>query len=154
MPRAVAINLVEVMGQGTKGVGVALEQEEIPLLVWAELGVEAMLTFSFQFPEEIADGVFAGMTEGRVANIMGQAAGGDNGWQFVFVEFPKILTQPGIFIAQDIPYRLAQRAPDGGHFQAMGEAVVDEDGPGKREDLGLVLQAAEGRRKNDTVVVP
>lgn len=36
----------------------------------------------------------------------------------------------------------------------MSKSVVDENGSGEREDLGFVLEASEGGRENEAVVVP
>jgi hypothetical protein len=55
--------------------------------------------------------------------------------------------------AQSVAYRFTQGAADGGYFQAMREAVVDEDGPGKGKDLGLVLQPPESRGEDDAIVI-
>ena len=40
-----------------------------------------------------------------------------------------------------------------GHFEGVGEAVVDKHTAGQWEDLGLVLKTAERGREYQTVVV-
>ena len=48
---------------------------------------------------------------------------------------------------------VAEGASYAGHFEAVGETVVDEDATREGEHLRLVLQAAEGCREDETVVV-
>ena len=48
---------------------------------------------------------------------------------------------------------VAQRHTHTCHFQTVSETVVDEDASRKREDLSLVLQPAECRREDETVVI-
>ena len=48
---------------------------------------------------------------------------------------------------------VAQRTANARHLQTMRKAVVNKNASGQREHLGLVLQAAEGRRENQAVVI-
>ena len=48
---------------------------------------------------------------------------------------------------------VGHRLADARHLQGVGQTVVHEDAARKREDLGLVLEAPERRRKDKTVVV-
>ena len=48
---------------------------------------------------------------------------------------------------------VAERHAHGGHFERVGEAVVHEDAARQGEHLRLVLQAAEGCREDETVVI-
>ncbi len=61
---------LELMGENTEGVGVALETYQVgPLL----LGQERAEMLSGTFAEECRNGFLAGMSEGRVAEVMGKA---------------------------------------------------------------------------------
>ena len=48
---------------------------------------------------------------------------------------------------------VAQRHAYASHLQAVGEAVVYEDAARQGEDLRLVLQSAECRREDESVVI-
>lgn len=67
---------MELAGQQVEGVGVTFKCNQIaPLL--GEHGVLEFLAFAFL--EEAPDGVFSGMAKGWVAQVMGEAYGGDDG---------------------------------------------------------------------------
>ena len=94
------------------------------------------------------------MAEGRVADIMRQACGGDNGGELVFVEFAEQFAVGRVFVGDGVADSFAEGAAYRGNFEAMRESVVHEDGPGQGEDLGLVLETPEGGGENDAIVVP
>ena len=50
-------------------------------------------------------------------------------------------------------YVVTYRHAHTSHFQTVGEAVVYEDAARQREHLRLVLQSAECRREDETVVI-
>src|ERR1700754_3762936 len=94
------------------------------------------------------------MTKGRITDIVGKTAGRNDRRQLIFIKLLKVLSDPGIFIADRIPYGLPERPAHGGHLQTMRQAVMDENRPRKRKDLGFVLQTAKRRGKNDAVIIP
>ena len=97
----------------------------------------------------MANGVFAGVAEGRVADVVGEAGGGYDvanvggmdGSQTV--AFDDVESNGG-----------AEGAPDATGFEAVGEARADVVALGQGEDLCFVLEAAEGGGEDDAVVIP
>ena len=81
---------------------------------------------------------------------MGETGGGDDVADMVKQPDPRLV---GIFVAQRRRDDVGHRFADTGHFDRMGQSVVDEDAARQRKDLCLVLQAAKGRREDQTVVV-
>jgi hypothetical protein len=77
--------------------------------------------------------VLAGMAEGRVADVVGEAQ-----------RLGQILVEAE---------RARQRAADLRDFEAVGEADPEMVAVGRDEDLGLVAQAAERDRVDDPVAV-
>ncbi len=49
-----------------------------------------------------------------------------------------------VFSLEQFGYLRSHRTPYGGHLEAVGQAVMDEDASGQREHLRLVLQSPEG----------
>jgi hypothetical protein len=45
-----------------------------------------------------------------------------------------------VFSSQKFTYGFSQRTPNGGHFEAMREAIVNKKSSWKWENLGFVLQ--------------
>jgi hypothetical protein len=93
------------------------------------------------------------MAKRRVADVVGQAAGGDDGRQFIFVELAKALALAGVFIGDSIADGLSKGPADRSYFETMRKPVVDEDRAGQGEHLGLVLEAPEGRGEDDAIVI-
>ena len=89
------------------------------------------------------------MTERRIAQIMSQTGCTYDG-SYLFNE--RIL-QVWLLLDDTSGYVVTYRHAHTCHFQAVGETVVDEDAARKREDLRLVLQPAECRREDETVVI-
>ena len=121
--------------------------EVVPFLV----GEEFFEVASFAFAEEVGDGFLAGMPERRVAEVVRQAAGADDGADF-FEEFGVV--EPDLLLDEELPDFVAEGTPYACHFQAVGKPVVDEDITRKREYLRLVLQPSEGGGEDEPVVVP
>src|SRR5579872_6304033 len=141
------------VGQRPEGIGIPLEIKEVTLLIRAQLLFEPPPLFPLQLPEEIADRVFTGMAERRIADIMGQTPGSDHRRQLVFIELPEPFPAIGILVPQRIPYGFSKRTADRRYLQAMGKPVVYKDRPRQREHLRFVLQPAECGGENDAIVI-
>src|SRR6185437_406049 len=153
-PKPTRRRFVEIMRQRSESIGIPFEIQEIALPVETELALETLLGFSPQLlPEKDPDRLLSRMPKRWIAYIVRQTCGPDDGRQLIPVKFQELPAGIRIFFTQRISYRPAERPAYGCHFQAMGKPVMDKDRPGQRKDLGLVLQTAEGGRKNDPVVV-
>ena len=90
------------------------------------------------------------MTKGRIAHVVGQACRRYHG--------PDLGEQDGIINVmlpvEHFSHPVAQGTPHTGHLQGMREPVVNKYPPGKGKNLGLVLHAPEGRRKDNPVIIP
>ena len=67
--------------------------------------------------------------------------------------FYERILQVWLFLDDPSGYVVTYRHANTRHLQTVGEAVVDEDAARQREDLRLVLQPAECRREDETVVI-
>ena len=132
------------LGQDAKALGIALEIEKVGALGIAHR-IEPAAPGGLLEP--MADGVFAGMAEGRVADVMGQAGRLHDHAQVAW------LAPVRQGFAQGFADAHAQRAADAADFQRVGQARVDMVVAGDRVDLGLAPQAAEGAGEDDAVVV-
>ncbi len=97
--------------------------------------------------EPVADGILAGMAEGRVTDVVGEACG---------LHYDAHVPRVAPFrqaIAEDFTDAHAQRAADAGHFQGVGQAGMDVVVARYRVHLSLAPQAAEGAGEDDAVVV-
>ena len=139
---------VEAVGESAQGVGVALEVGEVGPLA---LGETVAQVSAFAFGEERGDRLLAAVTEGGIAQIVGQAGGRDDVSEVVELVDPVAsgIARGAQFGGDGVGHRLAHRAD----LERVGQAVVDEDGAREREHLRLVLKAAEGRREHQSVVV-
>ena len=99
-------------------------------------------------PEPFADGVLSGVAEGWIADIVGQAGGGDDGAEIGGLDVLQAVAGDDLAAHQG-----AQGASDATGLQAVGQAGTDIVALGKRKDLGLVLQAPERRGEDDAVVI-
>src|SRR6186713_563880 len=70
---------IKMMREGPEGIGIPLKIQKVLLLVGAELSIEPVPSCSFEPAEESAYRVFSRMPKRRVADIMRQAARGDDG---------------------------------------------------------------------------
>ena len=98
--------------------------------------------------EPFADRILAGMAERRIADVVRQAGGGDDGAEIA--RFDILQPMPGDDFAAD---HGAQRATDATGLQAVRQAGAHVIALRQRENLGLVLQPAEGRGEHDAVVI-
>ena len=134
------------MRQDSEAVGITLEMGDVV----PELGRNFIFqSLSGTLAEESLDGFFSRMTEGRIAQIVRQAGCTHDGSDFLeerILQIRALLDD----VAGDI---VAQRHTHTCHFQAVSETVVYEDAARQRENLRLVLQPAESRREDQTVVI-
>ncbi len=121
------------MGEESQRVGIPLEMNQIGPLLWREfvgkIGSEPL-------GEEGGDGFFARMSEGRVAQVVGQT--GSRHYVADRVEggcVGRILVGG----AQGQGDLVGHRASHRRHFEAVGETVVHEDAPWQGEHLRLIL---------------
>ena len=99
-----------------------------------------------------ADGVFAGMAKGRVADVVGEA-GSSHDVAAVLVEVGQELGQSGVVFQQLARGQAAQGAAHHGGFEGVGEARVHEVGFGQGHHLGFPLQAPKGGAEHHPVSV-
>ena len=97
----------------------------------------------------LADGIFTGMAKWRVADIMTQGGGLNDGGHVIGVDG---IRQAALF-RKAMTNHQAKRPADTGNFKTVSQAGMDIVIFGQRVNLGLALQAPEGGRENDTVIV-
>ena len=141
------------MGEQTKGVGIAVETCHVEPFglgkAFAVGGDELMQACSAPLAEVGAYGPLARVAKGRIAHVVGQTGGTDDGPHAGDLGVGQCGVA-GYELAADIG---AKRTAHARHLEAVGEAVVYEHAAGERKHLCLVLHAAEGGRKYKTVVV-
>jgi len=132
------------LGQYAQALGVALEAEKVGTFCLAQVIQPAALQ---GLAKPVANGILAGMPEGWVANIMGQAGRLHDNAQ---VGGTAPLWQ-GVTQAFADPH--AQRAADAADLQGVGQTRMDMVIAGHRMDLGLTSQAAKGTGEDHPVMV-
>ena len=136
----------KLMRQDSEAVGITLEMGDVV----PELGRNFIFqSLSGTLAEESLDGFFSRMTKRRIAQIMCQAGCTHDGSDFLeerILQLRALLDD----VTGDI---VAQRHTHTCHFQAVSETVVYEDAARQRENLRLVLQPAESRREDESVVI-
>ena len=100
------------------------------------------------YKRQLADGILAGMAERRIADVVGQTGGGDDGAEIARFDIAQAM--PGDDLAADDS---TQRAADATGLQAVRQAGADVIALGKRENLRLVLQPAKSRGEDNAVIV-
>ena len=145
---------LEVVCEQSEGIGIAFEVYEVVPLPGADAvaclgaGVVAQ-ELSASFAEVGSDGSLSAVSEGWVAEVVGETGGADDAAKFgevCAVEFgASSEDEPADVVSEAASYAT--------YFEAVGESVVDEDAAGQREDLRLVLQAAEWCGEDEPVVV-
>ena len=133
-------------GDDAKSLGVALETQEILPLRVVQLFQHRPAGGGGGEPQP--DGVFAGVAERWIADVVRQTGGGDHRAEILRIDPLQSMTTD-----HAVADHGAQRAADAGHFQAVGQAGTDVVALGEREDLGFVLQPPEGRGEDQTVEV-
>jgi len=96
------------------------------------------------------NGVFTGMAEGRIADVMGQAGGGNNGGDIGRHD----RSGQGPFLRQPLPCQHAEGRTDVGYLQAMRQACAHVIVAAQGKNLCFVLKAAESTGKQNTAVIP
>ena len=137
---------LELVGEQTEGVGVALEMGHV--VPEGGAGTAAQ-RHAFALAEKGLNGFLAGVAEGRIAHVVGQAGCGHDGADLL----KQGVAQLGMARAQGLGHVVAQRHAHAGHLQAVGEPVVHEDAAGKGEHLRLVLHTAERCGEDEPVVI-
>ena len=89
------------------------------------------------------------MAEGRIAQVVSQTSSRHDG----AYQREQRVAQLRMPAHELVGHIIAQRAPNTGHLERMGEAVVHKDAARQGEHLCLVLQTAEGSREDEPVVV-
>ena len=89
------------------------------------------------------------MAEGRIAHIVCQTSGTHDGTQFGQMGS----SQFRMTLQQETAHVIAQAAAHTAHLQAVCEPVVHEDAAWQRKHLRLVLQATEGSREDQAVII-
>ena len=131
--------------ENSKALGVALKCNQVGPLMWRDLSREVLSS-----PEVFGDGILAGMTERRIAQVVGKRCRGNYGAE---IKQGELCLQLRVTLDNRLPYSLAERASNARHFQAVREAGVYKVILRKRVDLRFILQASKRMRKNYPVVI-
>lgn len=143
----------KLVGEEAEGVGVAVEMRDIGPLGFSELFAlhtdVSLQVAPLSLGEIAADGPLTTVAEGRVAHVVGQTGGrndGANGGDVGLAEF-------GMARKEMAHHIDAQRATNARHLQAVCQSVMNENAARQREHLGLVLHPSEGRREDEAVEI-
>ena len=140
--------------QQAEGIGIALEVGDVAPLCLSE-AVLSMRTIvrlqelPFALAEIRSYRPLAAMPKGRIAKVVGQACRTDYAAQFRKMRVGKVRMP----FKQQPAHVIAQAASYTAYLKAVCQPVMDEDATWQREDLRLVLQAAERSREDEPVVV-
>ena len=111
---------LELMGENAEGVGIALKVGEVV----PEDGAHQSLELAARPFEEVGlHGFLTAVAEGRIAQVVGQAGGGDD----LSYLLEERVSQFGMALCELHGHVVAERHAHAGHFERMGEAVVDEN---------------------------
>jgi len=132
------------LGQYPKPLGIAFEVEEVIALGSAHIIQPAA---SGRLLKPVANGIFTGVPERRVADVMGQAGRLHHHAQVAR------FTPVGQGATQGFAYAHAEGAADAADFQGVGQASMDMVIARYRVHLCLAAQSAECAGENNTVVV-
>ena len=105
---------------------------------------------ALSFRKEGGDSAFAGVAEGWISQIMGEAGGGNDRADFRQVG----ALQVGTALKDGFGYIIAQRTAHTGYLQTMCQPVVDKYASGQGEHLRFVLQSPERGGEDKAVVIP
>ena len=145
---------LEMMREQAKGIGVTFEMNQVvPLLrrdAIARLWTNVILQ---ELPIALAEigpnGLLTTVSERRVAKVVRQTGGTDD-----IAKFCKMCAiEFGMFLENDTANIIAQAPPHTTHLETVCKAIVYKNAARQRENLGFVLQATEGRRKDKSVIV-
>ena len=132
------------LGQHAKTLGVAFEVKEVIALGAAHVVQPAA---SRRLLEPVANGVFAGVPERWVANVMGQASRLHHHAQVAWV------APVGQGAAQGLAHAHTKGAAHAADFQGVSQAGMDMVVARYRVHLGLAAQSTERAGENDAVMV-
>ena len=132
------------LGEYAKALGIAFEVEEVGALVIAHVVQPATPCCLL---EPVANGVFAGVAERRVADVVSQAGR--------LHDHPEVTRFAPVWqaVTQGFAHPHAKRAADATDFQGMGQACMDMVVAGNRVYLSLAPKPAEGAGEDDAVMV-
>ena len=89
------------------------------------------------------------MPKGRITHIMSQACSTHDCTQ----RATKVNTHVGILALQGCTDHITQATPHTANFKTMSQAIMNKDITGKRENLCLILQSSERRRKDQSIII-
>ena len=145
---AVVVRAFEAVGDA-KALRVAFDVVQVSAL---RVVVEAFEDVArFRAFEVVAHRLFAEVAEGRVADVVREAGGGNDVADVGGVDV--VPRQFGIFFQQPGADAAAEAAPDAGDFKRVGKTGADVVVFFQREDLGFVFHAAEGSGEDEAVAV-
>ena len=146
-PKAAAILVVFKSVDNPKSLRVAVKSRKIG--PFRRLQVFEILLLVGGILEPVANGLFARMPKGRVADIVGKAGG--------LYDLPKvvgrIVCRQIAALAQGSAHTKTQRPPNAAYLQRMGKAVVDMIVAHQRVHLRFSCQPAKRAGKYDAVVI-
>lgn len=137
---------VELVGEEAEGVGIAIEMGDV--VPHLERKLVAKME-SFAFGKKGTNGGFSFVSERGITQIVCQTSGTDDGTDAF--EGGNVFSS----VAWDEQARnvSSQGASYAGNFEGMGETIVHKDTAGEGKNLRFVLQPAEGRGEDESVVV-
>ena len=114
-----------------ESVGVALEGDEVAPLFGQHLALQFL---ALTVLEETTDSIFARVTEGRIAEVVGQTSCGYNS-----LNVGLVLLQVGMLLGKFLNCSACNGATYAGYFKAVGQAIVYHLCARQGKHLGLVL---------------
>ena len=138
--------LMDLMRQQVESIGIPFEMCDVIPELRRHFFLQVLAR---SLSEESLNGLFATVTEGRIAHVVSQTGRTDNRSDLR----EERVAQVGTLFQNGMRDVVAQRHAHTGHFERMRQSVMHEDTAGQGEHLCLVLQAPEGSRENQTVVV-
>ena len=119
-----------------EGIGIALKMGDVAPKRRTHLFAEPL---TLPIREIGLDGTLTGMSEWRIAHVVRQTGGGDDGADLL-EERP---VEMGMALNKLAGHIVAQRHAHTRHFQAVCQTVMNENAAWKGENLGLALKTAE-----------
>ena len=141
------------MGKQAEGICISFKVCQVFPLRRGQLFSVGLFFFqchALSFRKEGGDGAFAGVAEGWISQIMGEAGGGNDRADFRQVG----ALQVGTALKDGFGYIIAQRTAHTGYLQTMCQPVVDKYASGQGEHLRFVLQSPERGGEDKAVVIP
>ncbi len=137
---------LETMGKYAESIGVTLEMGKVLPESGRHLRLQCL---AGSLREEGLYGFLAGMAKRRVAQVVCQTGSTHDGPYLL----KERIFQFGTLLHNTFRHVVTQGHAHARHLQTVGKPVVYEDAAWQRKHLRLVLQTAEGRGEDETVVV-